>query len=206
MNIFVKFLNLLLISALCISCNQKKNGDAIPIRKVGGAGGGGSIPQKPDRKASEEALKHKVLVLIDKSSQVSSANEKAVVFNAKVKINEKMMAFPWLTTFKIEIGKLSEVQTLSDAYGLGEYKLGLSVQAKRLENNKKKDSLGLLVLAYQLGFITDDQDKSQKSVQIVVVNTDRIKSPKAVLITEVIYPVPEDFSLENWIEQHLKQP
>jgi hypothetical protein len=185
MNSFWKLSTLILISALSFSCTEKNGENNIPIHKGAGGGGGGGgsgLVEKADKKTLQDALTAEVLVQLDKASVLKSANATAVIFMANLKINNRI-PIQWPIALKLKTGEQSAVVNLDDAYGLSDYKLGLAMTGQRFEKsdkNKKKDDLGYLVLSFQLGKVTDDStDETKKSLELVLVDLNHVKSSKA---------------------------
>lgn len=188
---------------LSFGCTQNSKG-VTPIQKGGGGNSDGI--SKPDKKAIQDALNDKVLFLLEPSSRVAAAQPKAVVFTAEFKVNNKGSIHRWRTVMNLEIGDDDASANLPADYGLGEEKLALKVTGRRIKKSDKKEDLGYLVLAYELGRIGDDQDQTKKSLFLVMLNANMVNSPKAIRSVQVVYPIPDNFSLQVWIDKQLKQP
>lgn len=197
---------ILTFSLFCSVACMKSSSDSMPIKKATGPSGG---QQKVDEKASQAALKDQVLVTLEnKSFQVTAANLKAVAVMAQLKVNAKV-PLVWKMTHKLELGKdlqESAPQVLPSSHDLGDEKLGMSVTAQRVLKTEKADDLGYLVLKFQLGRVADDQDKTVKSYLLVLLDANKVKNPSAILASEVIFPIPKDFKLADWIAKKIAKP
>ncbi len=192
----------LVFSFFHLACSGLEEEQVIPIKKYGGGAGGGA--QKPDQKASDQALKDEVLLTFQTlDSKVISLNEKVVVLKSELKVNKKL-ELPWRSVFKIKIGDSQDLE-LPEDFGLIDFKLGLKVRADRIKKDQNKNDAGYLVLSYQLGRVTDSEDQTKKSLTMVLIDLNKWKTSKAVLITEVIYPIPEDFNFQKWVDKQLKE-
>lgn len=187
------------------SCAGRDEGST-PINKGTGGNGGGSL--KPDEKAIQAALNDRVLLQIDKLSELTAVDDKksAIKVSLRLKVNVKTDFDFWRPQFTIAKGEEKAAVICSEEFcDLGEENLKLSVVPIRLAKAENADSLGYLVLKFELKREEEENQKTKKSLLVVLIDLDRVKNPKAFIANEVIYPV-KDFSLNDWIDKKLKQP
>ena len=191
-----------------ISCTGQDAKNITPIKKAGGGTTEGDGSFKPDQKAEAAAFKDKVLVTLDKkNSRLVSATADVVHFGAKLAVNGRPLSDPWYTTLNMTVGDPAETAAAPDYLSLSNLKLSLSLTAQRIKKTGKTGDLGYLVLAYELDKLAEEASQAKKSLQLVILDLN-FKRPnsKAILKTEVIYPIPDNFNLEEWVDKQTKQP
>ena len=184
-----------------LGCTGKQGETITPFKKF--VNTGKTSQQKVDKKASKEALTDGVLVDFDQDSTLKSATADGVAFGARLKVNTKFPIY-WNHTFKLKVGQSLGPIQLDSSHGLGDLDLSLSVLARRVNKSDKKNTQGHLILQYELKQTKDDADLSKKSYLLAIIDLNRLKSTKPLYKTEVLYPVPDDFLLEEWIDKNLK--
>ncbi len=205
----IKFVSALALIAsfglLTMSCAGHDEGST-PINKGGSGNGNGS--QKPDEKAIQAALTDRVLLQIDKKSALLAASDKDNVIKVflRLKVNLKTDISFWRPEFTLAKGEEKAAVACAEEYcDLGDENLKLSVTPMRLAKADNPDSLGYLVLKFELKREEEQNQLTKKAYLVVLIDLDRVKNPKAFIANEVIYPV-KDFSLNDWIDKKLKQP
>lgn len=195
-----------------ISCSGGDADDTLTIRRTGvgkGSTGNGEDgnSSKPEQAAMKLALKDKVLFVIIPTSQIKSVSENKVVFTTDFKVNGSFRITSG-AALKLEIGDQSDVINFETTANMKKQKLSLTAVAQRIKNpqSEKEDDPGYLVVAFELQRDADDEGKVKSSHQLVIFNLNRVNSGKAKIKSEFLYPVPEDFELNDWVEKNLKQP
>lgn len=206
-NFFKRLFSILIILTSCflvVACSKNASTSTV-VKK----GGGGKVNPKPDQQAVQRALVDKVLLTIDKTSMVTSANANTLSFNSLLRVNDKEKNVPWKFGLKLKVGEnLQTSLELPDSYGLADLglKLILTDGTKRFEKTPKKEDLGYLVLPFLLTRKNDDSTHpSKESLLLVLVDLNKVKNSAAVVNSEVVYPIPDDFSLDDWIEKQIKK-
>ncbi len=188
-----------------ISCTGTDADKSLKIRQPG-AGKGDGNSNKPEDTAMKEALKEKVLLVISPSTQLKQVTENEVVLFADFQVNKKP-GVSWRRTLQLKIDQQSGVLNF-ESDGLKRQNLSLTAIAKRIKNTKstKKEDPGYLAIAYELQLDFDDQGETKRSYQLVIFDLNVLNSNKAIIKSEFLFPAPEDFNLNEWVEKNLKQP
>lgn len=201
--LFISILFCLAGSTL-LSCAESSDGSTTPIRK-GGPGGGGST--KPQDQMIQKALNDKVLFLLQKNSSLQAAQADAVSVLSKFKLNNQE-SFAWRIVSAIKSGEvLNRKEGVEVGFDDPDYSISVfgkrftRTASKDVKANLEKTDLGLLVLVFELKRkVATNEVKSQ---QIVALDLNRVNRPEAFVLIEFQYPVPQDFSLDRWIQEKL---
>lgn len=205
--------------AFIAACSGKSSDTITPFRKFSDTGRS-TQQQKVNSKATRAAQSDGVLLSIEPDSVLKSAATEGVAFTAKLKVNNQLPIF-WSHTFKLKVGESLDAIQLDDSHGLGDYNLSLSVKARRIVKKitdkssdeegtgtdgitAEKNPQGYLVLQYELKQIKNENELAKKSYLLAIVDLSHLKSTKPLKVAELIYPVPDHFLLEEWIDKNLK--
>lgn len=203
----LKFLLLVFFLGVAnISCTGTDADKSLKIRQPGEGKGDSGNSNKPEDAAMKAALREKVLFVISPSTQLKKVTEDEVILFADFQVNKKL-GVSWRRTLQLKIDQQSKVLNF-ESDGLKRQNLSLTAIAKRIKNTEstKEEDPGYLAIAYELQLDFDDQGETKRSYQLVIFDLNLLNSNKAIIKSEFLFPAPDDFNLNEWVEKNLKQP